>query len=258
MGKYALVTGASKGIGREVAIQLAKRGYDLLLIARSENELQELSEHLNSTYHVSSFYLAADLSTPGMAAKVSEWANSKTTSLSVLINNAGFGLWGSFDALPIHAQMEMLQLNINAVLELTHHLLPGLKTQKEAYILNVASTAAYQAMPSMALYAASKSFVLSYSRAIRYELKNTNVAVSCLSPGPTATGFGSRAGLDAFAELAEKFNMPASVVAEIGVKGMFKKKPEIIAGFLNKISAYGATFLPKALIERISANLYRL
>ena len=258
MSGYALVTGASKGIGKEIARQLAQRGYHLLLVARSEDELQELAEELKEKHQVNAFYLSVDLAVSGTALVIAEWANSKTDQLTVLVNNAGYGIWGSFDAIGIEVQMNMLQLNINAVLELTHHLLPGLKTKEQSYVLNVASTAAYQAMPTMALYAASKSFILSYSRAIRYELKDTTVSVSCLSPGPTATGFGSRAGLDAFAELAEKFNMPAEAVARIGLDGMFNKKPEIIAGFLNKVSAWGANFLPKKLVEKISANLYRL
>lgn len=258
MSGYALVTGASKGIGREIARQLAQRGYHLLLVARSEDELQELAEELKEKHRVNAFYLSVDLAVSGTALVVAEWANSKTDQLTILVNNAGYGIWGSFDALGIEVQMNMLQLNINAVLELTYHMLPGLKTHPQSYVLNVASTAAYQAMPTMALYAASKSFILSYSRALRYELKDTTVSVSCLSPGPTATGFGSRAGLDAFAELAEKFNMPAEAVAQIGLDGMFNKKPEIIAGFLNKVSAWGANFLPKKLVEKISANLYRL
>ena len=255
---YALVTGASKGIGKEIALQLARRGYNLLISARSEPALSQLAEEISKEHQVSAYYFATDLSKPGSSKELAEWVSSKTDQLSILVNNAGFGIWGAFDTLSLPFQMEMLQLNINAVLELSHHLLPGLKLQKQSYILNVASTAAYQAMPTMALYAASKSFILSYSRAIRYELKDSTVSVSCLSPGPTATEFGNRAGLDAFAELADKFNMPASVVAELGLKGMFNKKPEIIAGFLNKVSAFGATLLPKALIERISANLYRL
>jgi short-subunit dehydrogenase len=257
-GNYALVTGASKGIGKEIALQLAQRGYNLLLSARSDQELAQLGTEIEEKHKVRASWFSADLSKPGTVKELASWVNGETDNLSILINNAGFGIWGSFDKLELAAQLEMIQLNVNAVLELTHHLLPSLKTQKQAYILNVASTAAYQAMPTMASYAASKSFILSYSRAISYELKDSNVSVSCLSPGPTATGFGSRAGLDAFAELADKFNMPAALVAQIGLKGMFNQKPEIIAGFLNKVSAFGATLLPKALIERISANLYRL
>jgi len=149
----------------------------------------------------------------------------------------------------------MLQLNINAVAELTYYLLPQLKKQP-SYILNVSSTAAYQAVPTLAAYAASKAFVLSFSRALRIELKDT-ISVSCLCPGPTDTGFAHRAGMDAIAELAEKFNMRPAEVAKIGVEGMFKRKPEIVPGFLNKVSAIGARHINKALIERIAAGLYK-
>jgi uncharacterized protein len=136
-------------------------------------------------------------------------------------------------------------------------LLPLLEQQERAYVLNVSSTAAYQAMPTMALYAASKSFVLSFSRALRYELRKTNISVSCLSPGPTATGFVSRAGLEALADLADKFNMSATIVAGVGLKGMFNRKSEIIPGIVNKLSVFGATHLPKSWIERITAGLYK-
>ncbi|SHH03131.1 SDR family NAD(P)-dependent oxidoreductase [Pedobacter caeni] len=256
MDKYALVTGASKGIGREIALLLARAGYHLLLVARSEAELQQVAK-LASEYKVNAFYLPIDLSMKDAAEEVATWCKNKAPSLSILINNAGYGVWGNFDQLALADQMNMLKLNVDVVLELSHHLLPVLKQQEQAYILNISSTAAYQAVPTLSLYAASKTFILSYSRALRYELKDSSVSVSCLCPGPTATGFSSRAGMDALAELAEKFNMAAEVVAKIGLKGMFSKKAEIIPGFLNKISAFGTRFLPKSLIERITARLYQ-
>jgi short-subunit dehydrogenase len=257
MQKYALVTGASKGIGREIAVQLAGKGYHLLLVARAETELIQLSGQLARQYKVRVHFLSCDLSEPGAAAKVSKWCVAITPSLSVLINNAGYGAWGNFSDLGLEAQMNMLQLNVNAVVELSYLLLPLLEQQERAYVLNVSSTAAYQAMPTMALYAASKSFVLSFSRALRYELRKTNISVSCLSPGPTATGFVSRAGLEALADLADKFNMSAATVADLGLKGMFNRKSEIIPGIVNKLSVFGATHLPKSWIERITAGLYK-
>ncbi|HKG08675.1 MAG TPA: SDR family oxidoreductase [Pedobacter sp.] len=257
MNQYALVTGASKGIGKEMAIQLAAKGYHLLLAARSEAELRQLSDELTATYGVTASYFSCDLSAPGAPAALAGWALESTGDLSILINNAGYGIWGDFKDLDLTAQMGMLQLNMNAVVELSYLLLPGLDKQPHSYILNVCSTAAYQAMPQMALYAASKAFILSFTRGLRFELKNSSVSVSCLSPGPTATGFASRAGLDALAELADKFNMPAAEVVRIGLKGMFNKKAEIIPGFLNKVSSFGATHLPKSLIERITARLYK-
>jgi len=255
--EFALITGASKGIGKSMAIKLAKAGYHLLLVARSEAELQQLAIQIQSDYNNQVFYLPTDLSADTAPLQVAKWAQQHTHKLSVLINNAGYGLWGDFEKLDLSAQMNMLTLNINTVLSLTHHLLPLLKQQKQSYILNLSSTAAYQAVPTLALYAASKSFILSYSRALRYELKNTTVSVSCLCPGPTDTGFAHRAGLDAMADLAEKFNMSPESVASAGIKGMFNKKAEIIPGFLNKLSAFGAQHLNKAIIERITAGLYK-
>lgn len=257
MTQYALITGASKGIGRAMAFELARSGYHLLLIARSENELHELSRLINEQHQVTVHYLSIDLSASGTSLKIADWLTQRQASLFILINNAGYGLWGEFEYLSNSAQTNMIQLNIHAVLELTHRLLPILKQQSQAYILNVASTAAYQAIPTMAVYAASKSFILTYTRALRYELKNSTVSVSCLCPGPTATGFSDRAGLSALADLAEKFNMSAETVARSGLKGMFRKKAEIVPGLLNKISAIAAQLLPKFLIERITANLYR-
>lgn len=254
--QFALITGASKGIGKSLALQLAKAGYHLLLVARSATELQQLTTQIQDQYHNKVFYLQTDLSADTAALQVADWVSQHTDKLSILINNAGYGLWGDFEQLDLDAQMNMLALNINTVLRLTHHLLPVLKKQKQSYVLNLSSTAAYQAVPTLALYAASKSFILSYSRALRYELKNTAVSVSCLCPGPTDTGFANRAGLDALADLAEKFNMSPEAVADIGIKGMFNKKAEIIPGFLNKLSAFGAQHLNKTLIERITAGLY--
>ncbi|MET1054312.1 MAG: SDR family oxidoreductase [Pedobacter sp.] len=256
MTEYALITGASKGIGKSIALLLAKAGYNLLLVARSETALLDLSVLIQKDYNVKVAVLAIDLSAEGAAENTAKWCKSQTSVLTVLINNAGYGLWGAFSQLSITDQMNMLQLNIRAVVELTYHLLPLLKQQKQAYIMNIASTAAYQALPNFSLYAASKTFILNYSRAIRYELKHSVVAVSCLCPGPTDTAFASRAGLDAFADLAAKFNMAPGEVAETGLKGMFDKKAEIIPGFLNKVSSFFASHLPKAMIEKIGAGLY--
>jgi uncharacterized protein len=257
MKEYALITGASKGIGRSVALQLAASGYNLLLTARSETELQQLVELIKKEHQVNADYLAIDLSENGAALKLSDWCKELPVPLSILINNAGCGAWGHFEELDLPEQIKMLNLNINALVELTYILLPVLRRQNQAFVLNVASTAAYQAVPTLALYSASKAFVLSFSRALRYELIDTNVSVSCLCPGPTDTGFAHRAGMDALAELAEKFNMQPNEVAKIGLKGLFNKKAEIIPGFLNKLSATGSRHLNKSLIERITNNLYK-
>jgi short-subunit dehydrogenase len=257
MNEYALITGASKGIGKSMALLLAQKGYNLLLVARDETDLQALCSLIETEHKVKTVYLKADLSQPGAALVISNWVTGLSVPVAILVNNAGYGLWGNFDELNLEAQLTMIQVNINAVVALSHHLLPVLKSRKQAYILNVSSTAAYQAVPTLAIYAATKSFILSWSRALRYELKDTSVSVSCLCPGPTDTGFAHRAGMDALAELAAKFNMTPAEVAGLGIKGMFNKKAEVIPGFLNKVSAVGVRHSPKALIERITAGLYK-
>jgi len=258
MKGYALITGASKGIGKSIANLLAQQGYNVLLIARAENELEQLAVSIRSVYKVDARYLAIDLSEAGATERVVNWFNALSVPLSILINNAGYGVFGRFDQNKLTEQMNMLNVNINAVVELTYKLLPVLKQQQQAYILNLSSTAAYQAMPGFALYAASKTFILNYSRALAFELKDTPVSVTCLCPGPTDTNFASRAGMDNLAELAEKFNMQPDEVARIGLKAMFNKKAEVIPGFLNKMGATGARHLNKSLIEGISARLYKL
>jgi short-subunit dehydrogenase len=257
MEQYALITGASKGIGKSMARLLATKGYNLLLVARNEEELKQLCISLHSEYKIDAKYFASDLSVPGAAQEVAYWYRKLSVTLTILINNAGYGIFGNFDQLPLADQLNMLQLNIKAVVELTYLLLPDLKAQQQAYVLNVASTAAYQAVPSLALYSASKAFILSYSRAIRVEMKHTSVSVSCLCPGPTDTNFVKRAGMDAIAEVADKFNMDPDKVAAIGLKGMFAKDPEIITGFVNKITAFAGRHLNKNFIERVTARLYK-
>jgi uncharacterized protein len=256
--KYALITGASKGIGRSLAFALAREKYNLLLVARSEDVLKELKESL-SKYSVDVHYLDIDLSLPDSSKLVRKWYSDKKINISILVNNAGYGLWGNFDKLSLSNQNNMLQLNIFAVVNLTYEILPLLKANPKSYILNVASTAAYQAVPTLSLYAASKAFVLLFSRGLKFELKDTGVSVTCLCPGPTSTGFIKRAGMAGgiIEERAEKFSMDPDKVAEIALAGMFRGKAEVIPGIANKIGAMFASLAPKKLTEKITANLYK-
>ncbi|UKT62686.1 SDR family NAD(P)-dependent oxidoreductase [Pedobacter mucosus] len=254
---YMLLTGASKGIGKAIAISLAKRGFNLLLVARSENELEILSKNLKADFSVNVALLAIDLSVPSASEQVFNWINENGYRLNGLINNAGYGLWGKFSSLNLMDQMDMCRLNMDTVTELCYLLIPLLIKEKKAYILNVSSTAAYQAVPTLAIYSATKAYILSFTRALRFELKDSNISVSCLSPGPVDTGFAQRAGLDAFSKMAEKFNMKAEEVAEIAVKGLLNGKSEIIPGFTNIISVYANRILPKSFIEKMAAGIYK-
>jgi short-subunit dehydrogenase len=254
---YALVTGASRGIGRSIALELARRGYDLLLVARSEDQLTALAEEISQRHQHQARVLATDLAAPGAAEAVAAWATQQTDQLAVLVNNAGYGLWGRFEQLPLAEQLNMLQLNMTLPVALMHALLPALRQAPRAYVLNVASTAAYQAVPSLTLYAASKAFLLSFSRGLRYELKDTSVSVTCLSPGATTTGFGDRAGMGAeLQQVASKVSMTAEAVAEAAVAGMLAGEAEIIPGVLNKVSAGLTSVVPKGIVEKIAAGIY--
>lgn len=258
MSNYALITGSSKGIGRAIAESLAKRKFNLLLVARSEDQLLSLKKDLSETFGIKVEIFPTDLSVPGAAHKVSDWCLRNSFPVSVLVNNAGYGVWGEFEDIGLDEQLNMLQLNISTVVELTHYLLPLLKEQSQSYILNVASTAAYQALPTFALYAASKAFILSFSRGLRFELRKQNISVTCLSPGAVDTGFADRAGLSRLSKTAARFNMMPGVVAEIAINGMLNKRSEIIPGFINQVSAFAARILPKSVLEYAGANIYKM
>ncbi|MGY3090779.1 short-subunit dehydrogenase [Hymenobacter sp. UYAg731] len=254
---YALVTGASRGIGRAIALLLAQRGYDLLLVARSEDQLTNLALEIGTRHKRQAHVLATDLAAPGAAETVAAWAIQQTDQLAVLVNNAGYGLWGRFEQLSLTEQQNMMQLNMHLPVALTHALLPTLHKAPKAYILNVASTAAYQAVPSLSLYAASKAFLLSFSRGLRYELKTSNISVTCLSPGATTTSFADRAGMGAELQAtANKVSMTPEAVAAAAVNGLLAGEAEIIPGVLNKVSAGLTSLVPKGIVEKIAAGIY--
>lgn len=254
---YAVVTGASQGIGKEIAISLAKRGYNILLTARSEDKLITLKAAIEQRHHVKADYLVLDLSLSESPGKLAEWVRENHYPVSILANNAGYGLWGRFDELGLTDQLNMIDLNIRALTEITYRFVPLLREQKKSYILNVGSTAAYQAVPTLGAYSATKAYVLSFSRALRTELKPLGITVTALNPGPSDTGFTSRAGMESLQHLAEKFNMPPAVVAEAGVSGLLSGKSEVIPGATNKITAFANRILPKALVEGVAASMYK-
>lgn len=258
MQNFAVVTGASKGIGKAIAHELSRRGCDLLLTARSENLLNVLASELTYKYKNQVYVFAADLSDSATPQRLYDFCLNKKLPVNILINNAGYGLWGKFSDLKLDEQLNMLRLNNEIILRNTYLFLNLLTEQPRSYILNVASTTAYQAVPTMAAYAASKIFVLNFSRALRHELKASHVSVSCLSPGTTLTEFMDRAGQQALKKRAEKVAMTPERVARIAVRGMFKGKAEIIPGFINWLSVKVIPFMPKVLVEKIAASLYKI
>jgi uncharacterized protein len=255
---YAFITGASKGIGKAIAIQLAKRKYNIFLVARSENLLAELAGILTKEYGIKCYYAAADLTTDAGIDKAVTTFLSLKENLSILVNNAGYGLWGRFDDIDLADTASLIKININLPVNLTYKLIPELKKTGEGYILNVSSTTAYQAIPKLAVYAACKAFVLQFSRALHYELKSFNISVTCVSPGTTDTNFMDAAGMHSehIRKKAKKVEMSPDVVADFAVKSMFRKKIEVVPGWINKISVAFIPFVPKSLTEKIAAKIY--
>ncbi|MES2371496.1 MAG: SDR family oxidoreductase [Bacteroidota bacterium] len=257
--QYALITGASKGIGRAIAEELASRNYHVLLVARSASLLKEAVDELSGKYNIKADHLAIDLSAPNSPAQIFSWIKEKGYEVNILVNNAGYGLSGNFEQYSIEEHRAMMQVNMTVPLELTSMLLPELKKQPNGYILNIASAAAYQAVPGLTAYAATKSFLLSFSRGLQYELRNSNVSVTVVSPGGTDTDFANRAKVAGKAVKAgEKLNMTPKAVAKLAVNAMFARKTEIITGFVNKLGAFLVWLLPKKLAEKTAAGLYEI
>lgn len=254
---YALITGASKGIGKFIAFALAAKGYNILLVARSEDLLNEVTEEIRGKAKVEVRYLAIDLSEAGAAQRIFDWTSQQNAAVSVLVNNAGYGLSGAFESHPLEKHLNMLQVNCTALVQLCYFFLPLLKGQPQAYILNISSSAAYQAVPYLSLYAASKAMVLSFSRALRFELRKTSVSVTCVCPGATDTGFNERAQLGSKAlSTAEKVMMTPEKVGKAAVDALFAKKAEVITGVINKLGGFITWLLPKKVLEGGAARIY--
>lgn len=255
---YALITGAAQGIGRSLAEQLAQRKYDLLLVDFQEEKLYQTADYLRNTYGRNVHVLTLDLSLPGFLRVLTIWQKQITPELEVLVNNAGFGLNGSFENLDIHEQLDIVNVNVRAVMQITHAFLPVLRNQNKAYLLNVCSTTAYQTVPYLTVYAASKAFVLSFTRGLRHELQGSTVSVTMLSPGSTDTGFVDRARMGkSLRQTASKVHMNSDVVAKIAVKALFSGKAEVVPGVLNKVGAWLPRVVPMRWIERVIGKLYK-
>jgi short-subunit dehydrogenase len=241
--KTALITGASSGIGVEFAKLLAQDKYNLILTARSENTLNTIADELTTQYKIDVVVIPHDLSLPGAGLELSEKITDKGIEVDVLINNAGFGDHGQFVESSMGKTIDMINLNVVNLTELS--LIYGKKfaDKKAGMLLNVASTAAFQPIPKMSVYAATKSYVLHFTEAMHFELKNSGVFVSALCPGATRTGFIQAANMEN-STLFESNAMSAKTVAEKGYKGLKKNKAVIITGFKNAFLARFADATP--------------
>jgi hypothetical protein len=244
-GQTALVTGASMGIGVDLAESFAKDGYDLILTARSEDALNDVAAKLAGKYGIRATPIALDLGAIGGGHRLADAIKAKGLAVDVLVNNAGYGIAGGFDGSDAAGQMGMIDLNVRALVELTHIYWPSMLANKRGGVLNVASTAAFQPGPLMAVYYASKAFVLSFSEALWKEAEKAGVHVSCLCPGPTASNFRARAGTGKTRLSRVGTPMSSASVARMGYRAFQKNQRVMITGTRNRVLARLAPFLPR-------------
>ncbi len=252
----ALITGASSGIGLELASLAAQEGHDLVLVARQRERLESIGRGLAEEYGVRVSVLPMDLADPSAPAELSRELAGRGIVPDVLVNNAGIGVYGFFAETPLERELEMLQVNVVALTHLTKLFLPGMLARRRGRILNVASTAAFQPGPIMAVYYATKAYVLSLSEALANECAGTGVTVTALCPGPTRTEFESRAGSPAEIAVRKKgFLMSASEVARDGWRGMKAGKRVVIPGFANRLLVQAERVTPRRLVTAISRRI---
>lgn len=248
--KRALVTGASTGIGREFATLLAQAGYDLAIVARSEGPLRSLAADLVARYGIGVESIVCDLGAPGAAQEVA----ARVPACDVLVNNAGFANNGRYAEIDQDRISSEIRLDVEALAALTRLYLPGMLARKAGKILNVSSTAAFLPGPFMAVYYASKAFVLSFSQALAEEVRATGVTVTCLCPGATATEFFTRAQMQSTLLTRMRMATPAAV-AKAGIEGMMRGKAIVIPGAMNHAAAMLSRIAPRRLLIAVSRRL---
>lgn len=251
----ALVTGASSGIGLEIAKLLAARGYDLCLTARNAEALARLADELAAEHRVATTVIVADLAAPDGVDRLLEAVRQRGIGVDLLVNNAGFGWSGAFATMPESELVAMLQVNVVALTRLARAVLPGMLERRRGRILNVASTAGFFPGPSMAVYYATKAYVISFSEAIAEETSGSGITVTALCPGPTLTGFAERAQMSQSNLFKQATVMTAVDVARAGVEGALRGERLVIPGMLNRLLIESSRLSPRRMTAKIAGRL---
>ena len=250
--KVTLITGASIGIGREFARRLAAEKHNLVLVARTETALLELCDELMLEHGITAHYVALDLSEFGADRKIFDETERLGFEVDWLINNAGFGSYGDFSKLEVDREVQMIELNIAALVALTHCYLQGMRERRRGQIINVSSAAGFQPIPFMATYAATKAFVNSFSEALAAEVKPYGIKVLALCPGSTKTNFHAAANMDRI--LNVKGQQTAEQVVETALRAVKKGKTRVVSGFVNTLVSRVVNFVPNSLITAVMAR----
>ena len=253
--EWVLVTGASAGIGCALATVFAANGFNLVLVARNQSRLSILAQELANRHQVKTKVLSKDLSMPEAAPQIFDELQRDLVEVSILVNNAGFGLRGAFADGPVGSFAEMVQVNIGALVELTGLFVPPMLKRGRGRILNLASTAAFEPGPLMAVYYASKAFVFSFSYALAEELSSSGITVTALCPGPTKTEFQNRAGTNQSPRWADRWMMDAETVAKMGFDGLMAGKRVVIPGAINKLGFVLAKCAPTGLAAKVARRV---
>ena len=249
-----LITGASSGIGAAFARKLAARGRNVFLVARSEDQLIALCNEIGRLTSIRAQYLALDLQQPDAGSQLLEETNKRGLEIEMLINNAGFGSMGDFVKLDLNHELDMIQLNVRSLVDLTHRFLGPMRERKRGTIINVASTAAFQAVPYMATYAATKAFVLSFSEALSEENRLHGVHVMALCPGVTETNFFQASGMDR--PPLRSIETPEEVV-ETALRALERRKSTVISGWTNLLTVAAERFVPRSVVTKVAGKALR-
>lgn len=255
IGKWALVTGASSGLGVDFARMLAERGCHLILVARRTDLLEKVKTEIQGHFENEILLVSCDLSHPSGIQTLLNEIEKQKIQVDILINNAGFGIFKEFSEFDLAKQLNMIDLNIKTVVELSHHFGKKMKEQKFGYILNVASTAAFQPGPYFNVYCATKSFVLSFTEALHIEMAPHNVSVTTLCPGVTKTEFFDIAGNTP--PMLRMIMMKSEQVCRIGLEALFAGKMTVIPGFINKLFVFSIRFTPRSLVAKVSGMIMK-
>ena len=247
--KATLITGASSGIGETFARRLAAAGHDLVLAARSEDKLAELSRELASEHKVSVQYMAVDLSEDGADHKLFNETQRRDIEVQWLINNAGFGSMGDFADLDIERELEMIRLNVATLVGLTHRYLQGMRARRDGVIINVSSAAGFQPIPFMATYAATKAFVTAFTEAIAEENRPYGIRILALCPGSTKTNFFDASNIDRAMKV--KGQQTAEDVVDTALRAVNSGRSKVVSGWTNYMVASATNFFPNSLITRV-------